>query len=54
MHQTGIASIIQSGREITPEEIGGIKETVRECGWLSRTTLTKTICEHRKWFTASG
>ncbi len=46
--------IVQSGREITPEEINNIRETVGEFGWLSRKELAMTISEHLGWFTASG
>ncbi|MCP3680411.1 MAG: DUF4338 domain-containing protein [Gammaproteobacteria bacterium] len=54
MSITNSGSIIQSGREITPEEIHNIMETAREFRWLSRKELAMTISEHLEWFTASG
>ncbi len=54
MSITNIGRIVQSGREITPEEINNIRETVEEFGWLSRKELAMTISEHLEWFTASG
>ncbi len=54
MSITNSGRIVQSGREITPEEINNIRETVEEFGWLSRKELAMTISEHLEWFTASG
>jgi hypothetical protein len=47
-------SILQSGREITGEEIDEIQETVNLFPSLSRCELADTICEHLGWFTATG
>ncbi len=46
--------IVQCGRAITNQEIEHIQETVRLFPQLSRKELSETICEHLKWFTASG
>ncbi len=54
MSITNSGCIVQSGREITPEEINNIRETVEEFGWLGRSELAMTISEHLEWFTASG
>ena len=45
---------VQSGREITAEDVEYLKEVVRLCSGLSRGELAYTICEHWGWVTASG
>ena len=47
-------SILQSGREISKQELAEIQETVGVFPRLSRTELAATICEHLGWMTASG
>jgi len=47
-------SILQSGREISRQELDEIQETVGVFPGLSRTELAATICEHLGWMTASG
>lgn len=47
-------SILQSGREISRQELDEIQETVGIFPRLSRTELAATICEHLGWMTASG
>ena len=47
-------SILQSGREISRQELDEIQETVGVFPRLSRTELAATICEHLGWMTASG
>jgi len=47
-------SILQSGREISRQELHEIQETVGVFPRLSRTELAATICEHLGWMTASG
>ena len=47
-------SILQSGREISGQELDEIQETVGVFPRLSRTELAATICEHLGWMTASG
>jgi len=47
-------SILQSGREISMQELDEIQETVGVFPRLSRTELAATICEHLGWMTASG
>ena len=47
-------SILQSGREISRQELDEIQETVGIFPRLSRTELAATICEHLGWITASG
>lgn len=47
-------SILQSGREISRQELDEIQETVGVFPRLSRTELAATICEHPGWMTASG
>ena len=47
-------SILQSGREISRQELDEIQETVGVFPLLSRTELAATICEHLGWMTASG
>jgi len=42
------------GRPVTRKEIKEVQETVSLFSNLSRTELTKTICEHLNWRTASG
>lgn len=39
---------------ITPQQLEAARQTVRLCSGLSRTELTRTICEHWGWVTASG
>lgn len=48
------AEIEQCGRKFTNQEIEEIAETIKTFPNLSQTTLTETICEHLKWFTATG
>lgn len=45
---------VQSGREITAQDIEYLKEVVSLCSGLSRGELAHTICEHWGWVTASG
>ena len=47
-------SILQSGREISRQELDEIQETVGVFPRLSRSELAATICEHLGWMTASG
>ncbi|MCP3921228.1 MAG: DUF4338 domain-containing protein [Desulfobacterales bacterium] len=54
MNTPGNISLIQCGRHLNPQEIEQIQETVNLFPKLSRTELAQTICEHLKWFTASG
>ena len=54
MHQKETRSLVQSDRGITREELDEIQETVRLFPTLSRSELARTICEHLKWFTATG
>jgi hypothetical protein len=54
MLQIGQSSLVQCGREISSEEIDLIRETAQVFWRLSRPELSKTICEHLGWFTASG
>ncbi len=54
MSITNSGCIVQSGREITSEEINNIRGTAEEFRWLSRKELARTISEHLEWFTASG
>lgn len=54
MIQRKITSIYQSGREITPQQIEEIQETIDTFRRLSRAELAKTICEHLEWYTPSG
>ena len=46
--------LMQCGREISPEEIEQIRETVATFGQLSRKELALTVCEHLQWRRASG
>jgi len=39
---------------ITPQQLEAARQTVRLCSGLSRTELSRTICEHWGWMTASG
>ena len=39
---------------ITPQQLEAARQTVRLFSRLSRTELTRTICEHWGWMTASG
>ena len=54
MGQGKAVRIIQSGREITEEDVEHVKEVVRDFVGLSRKELAATICEHWGWVTASG
>ena len=54
MHHMKATSMTQCGREITPQELEDIQETVKLFWRLSRAELAKTICENLEWFTASG
>ncbi|MDM8550688.1 DUF4338 domain-containing protein [Desulfobacterales bacterium HSG2] len=54
MTQKKITPICQSGREITPQQIEEIQETIDMFRRLSRSELAKTICEHLEWYTPSG
>ncbi|MCU0588690.1 MAG: DUF4338 domain-containing protein [Syntrophobacteraceae bacterium] len=42
------------GREFSDEELGLIRETVRDCSGLSRTELAYTICELLDWKRPTG
>lgn len=46
--------VIQCGRPVSQQEIKLIRETVNLFPQLSRRELSHTICEHLKWYTASG
>lgn len=54
MSKPPIVDIEQCGRKITFQEIEEIIETVESFPNLCLTTLTETICEHLKWYTATG
>lgn len=54
MHRGHERNLVQSGREISLEEIEEIRETVGVFQQLSREELAVTICEHLEWFSASG
>jgi len=54
MFKKSRGSILQSGREISRQELDEIQETVGVFPRLSRTELAATICEHLGWMTASG
>lgn len=47
-------SMTRCGREITPQELEDIQETVKLFWRLSRVELAKTICENLEWFSATG
>lgn len=44
----------QAGRDITPEELELVRETVELFPGLSRKELARTICDHLEWYTATG
>lgn len=44
----------QAGRDITPEELELVRETVELLPGLSRRELARTICDHLEWYTATG
>ncbi len=46
--------ITHCGRDITPQEIEEIKETVELCSGLSLQELAQTIAENLQWYRASG
>lgn len=46
MFKSHPVSLVQCGCEITPEEIEQIQETVEVFWRLSRSELTRSICEH--------
>jgi len=54
MHQEHDSRLVQCGREISIEEIEEIRETVAVFHRLSLEELAVTICEHLKWYSASG
>lgn len=54
MVDAGTGPIVQCGREISPEEIELIRETIDPLGGLSWVELIHTVCEHLEWFTATG
>ncbi len=54
MGQKVATSINQCGREINPQELGTIQETVKLFKRLKRWELAETICEHLEWYRATG
>ncbi|MBU0464869.1 MAG: DUF4338 domain-containing protein [Proteobacteria bacterium] len=54
MLQKNDLAMVCCGREVTPQEIKDVQETVSLFSNLSRNELTETICEHLEWRTASG
>nr|MDA3788271.1 hypothetical protein [Desulfobacula sp.] len=54
MLQKNDLAMVCCGREVTPQEIKDVQETVSLFSNLSRYELTETICEHLEWHTASG
>ena len=57
MKQTNLSTtalLIQSGREITQQDIDIIQCTIKRFPTLSRTDLIGTVCECLEWFNAAG
>ncbi len=50
MPQNGKVRIVQSGREISSEELNEIVETFQMFPGLGRSELIETICENLSWF----
>ncbi len=46
--------LVQSGRDMTPEDVEHIRTVVADFPALSRRELAHTVCEHLGWMTASG
>ncbi|MBT5973504.1 hypothetical protein [Desulfobacula sp.] len=51
MLQKNDLTMVCCGREVTPQEIKDVQETVSLFSNLSRYELTETICEHLEWHT---
>lgn len=46
--------LVHVGRAISAEEVALIRETVELFPSLSRAELAETLCDHLRWYTASG
>jgi len=47
-------AFVQSGREVTWQDVEHAQTVVQQCADLSRAELARTICEHWNWVTATG
>ena len=54
MSEQEIGRVVQSGREVSAEELEHIRTTVEFFPDLDRRELAHTLCEHMEWYTASG
>ncbi len=54
MSSAGRWRLRQAGREVGPEDVELIRETVELFPALSRDELARTICDHLEWYAASG